>query len=83
LTGKRRWRSRLRCPARVGRSDTKSVFEASIQHKRALETRRILGEYLVLGLLDSSVAARALLLALEVDPIALRRTLLRALADAG
>ena len=75
--------ARLRTRRPRFRSDTKSVFEASLQHKRALGTRRIRGEHLVLGLLDSSVAARELLLALDVDPIALRRTLLRALADAG
>jgi len=65
------------------RSDARMAVEASRQEMRALGTRRIRGEHLLLGLLGSSVAARELLLALDIDPLALRRTVLRALADDG
>jgi len=65
--------------------------EASLAIKAALSCARrqgaleMGGEHLVvgIGLLDCSVAARELLLALDVDPMALRRTVLRALADGG
>lgn len=65
------------------RSDARMAIEASWQEMRALGTRRIRGEHLLLGLLESSVAARELLLALDIDPMAVRRTVLRALADGG
>lgn len=74
-----RWRNR-----RPGfRTDARRALEASWQEMRALGTRRIRAEHLLLGLLEASVAARELLLALDVDPMALRRTVLRALADGG
>lgn len=65
------------------RTDAKQAIEASRQEMRALRNRRIRGEHLLLGLLGSSVPARELLLALDVDPIALRGAVLRALADDG
>jgi len=65
------------------RTDAKLAIEASRQEMRALGTRRIRSEHLLLGLLDASVAARELLLALGIDPIALRATVLRAMADGG
>lgn len=65
------------------RTDLKQSIEASRHEMRALGTRRIRVEHLLLGLLGSSVAARELLLALDIDPMALRRTLLRSLTDGG
>lgn len=65
------------------RTDAKNAIQASMQEMRAFGTRRIRGEHLLLGLLDTSVAARELLLALDIDSMALRATVLRALADGG
>lgn len=74
-----RWRTRrLRF-----RADAKQALQVSRHDMRALGTRRIRAEHLLLGLLDCSVAARELLLALDADPVALRRTLLRSLAEGG
>ena len=65
------------------RTDARQAIEAALEERRCLGTRRIRGEHLLLGLLRSSVAARELLLALNIDPMALRRTMLRALAEGG
>lgn len=74
-----RWRTRR---PRM-RTDVKQALEASLVQGRCLGARRIRGEHLLLGLLDASVAARELLLALDIDPTALRRTLLRARSADG
>ena len=64
------------------RTDARQAIEASLE-ERAPGTRRIRMEHLVLGLLRSSVAARELLLALDIDPIALRGRMLQALGEGG
>jgi len=75
--------ARWRTPRPRFRTDTRQALVASLREKRALGTRRIRGEHLVLGLLESSVAVRELLLALDIDPIQLRRALLGSLSGAG
>ncbi|MDQ4039044.1 MAG: hypothetical protein M3313_12030 [Actinomycetota bacterium] len=64
------------------RADVGQAIDRSRREMRALSTRRLRAEHLLLGLLDTSVAARELLLALDIDPMVLRRTVLRALTDA-
>ena len=63
------------------RTDVKQALDSSRHEARALRTRRIRGEHLLLGRLGSSVAARELLLALDIDPLAVRTTVLQVLAD--
>lgn len=65
------------------RSDVKQALQVSRHEARRLRTRRISGDHLMLGLLSSSVAARELLLALDIDPMDLRQRVLRALIDGG
>lgn len=65
------------------RTDAKHALSLTLQEHRSLGTRRVRAEHLLLGLLGASVAARELLLALDVDVTALRRTLLRSLTDGG
>lgn len=74
-----RWRTRR---PRL-RTDVKQALDGSRHEVRALGTRRIRGEHLLLGLLGSSVAARELLLALDIDPMAVRTTVLQVLTDGG
>lgn len=74
-----RWRTR----GPRFRTDARHAIEASRQEARALASRRIRADHLLLGLLGASVAARELLLALDIDPMAVRRTVLRTLVDGG
>ncbi|MDQ3733428.1 MAG: hypothetical protein M3400_05405 [Actinomycetota bacterium] len=74
-----RWRTR-RPRFRV---DVGKAIDQSRREMRALGTRRLRVEHVLLGLLDSSVAARELLLALDIDVNELRRRLVHALAQGG
>lgn len=74
---------RWRTPRPRFRTDAKQAIQASLEERRALGTRRIRTEHVLLGLLRSSVAARELLLALDIDPVALRRRILQSLTDGG
>ncbi len=74
-----RWRTRR---PRL-RTDAGRAIAVSMQERRTIRSRRIRSEHLLLGLLGSSVAARELLLALDVDLNELRSRLVHALADGG
>lgn len=65
------------------RTDTRQAIEASLVQSRITGTKRIHSTHLLLGLLDTSVAARELLLALDVDVPKLRRTVVHTLTDGG
>lgn len=65
------------------RADVGMAVEQSRHEMRALGSPRLRAEHLLLGLLACSVATRELLLALDIDPMALRAGVLRALADGG
>ncbi len=74
-----RWRTR-----RPGfRTDARQAISMSMQERQTGRSRRVGPEHLLLGLLSSSVAARELLLAVDVDVDELRRRLVHALADGG
>lgn len=65
------------------RTDARQAIESSLVQGRLDRARRIRPEHLLLGLLDASVAARELLVALGVDVLKLRATIVHALGDGG